>query len=252
MFLAEPRTNVEVEAYLAARFPAVTEPRIWWALRTYAPLIHAPGPHPWTYGQRPSYLAAPSPGYDGEPLERHGCCWPGATCGVRSGDGRRPRPVHDLARAPASAAVAALRGSEELVGHTGPDGKALVDLVTLELAEPEIEAPPRLLGMWDNMLLSHADRSRLIPPDYRATVIRRNGDVLPMVLVDGYVAGMWRPIAGRHRGDGFPPAAQGGRGTVWRSRPPTLRQLLADRDPLVFSRYGHWWKTVEGAETKLL
>ena len=48
--------------------------------------------------------------------------------------------------------------------------------------------------MWDSILLAYADRSRIIPADYRSIIIRRNGDVLPTLLVDGYVAGVWRAL----------------------------------------------------------
>ncbi len=41
-----------------------------------------------------------------------------------------------------------------------------------------------------------ADRIRVIPPDYRKLVTRSNGDVLPTLPVDGYVAGVWRPVEG--------------------------------------------------------
>ncbi|WP_216321890.1 DNA glycosylase AlkZ-like family protein [Deinococcus aestuarii] len=33
----------------------------------------------------------------------------------------------------------------------------------------------------------------MIPPEYRRLVIQQNGDVLPTLLVDGYVVGVWRP-----------------------------------------------------------
>jgi Winged helix DNA-binding domain len=39
-------------------------------------------------------------------------------------------------------------------------------------------------------LLAYADRSRVIPPAYRRLITRQNGDVLPTLLVDGYVAGV--------------------------------------------------------------
>jgi hypothetical protein len=49
--------------------------------------------------------------------------------------------------------------------------------------------------MWDSILLAYSDASRVIAPEYRPLVTRRNGDVLPTLLVDGYVAGVWRPVA---------------------------------------------------------
>lgn len=250
-FLAEPRTNAEVEVYLAERFPQVTEPRIWWALRTYAPLIHAPGSHPWTYGQRPSYLAAPSPPYEGEVDDAM------VELARRYLTAYGPASAADLAqfatltRAPATAAITALQASGELVERTGPDGKPLVDLADGRIADEELAAPPRLLGMWDNVLLAHVDRSRVIPPDYRSTVIRRNGDVLPMLLVDGYVAGVWRPTVDGVEVTAFrrlPKATWDGLA----AEAAALRRLVMDREPLVFSRYGHWWKTIDGAQTQVL
>ncbi|HEU4547327.1 MAG TPA: crosslink repair DNA glycosylase YcaQ family protein, partial [Microlunatus sp.] len=141
--------------------------------------------------------------------------------------------------------------TDELVAHTGPDGKPVYDLAGEVIADEDAPVPPRLLGMWDNALLAHADRGRLIPAEHRATVIRRNGDVLPMLLVDGYVAGVWRPVE------------EGIEATAFRRLPPTvweglaaeaadLKAMLADREPLVFGRYGHWWKTIDGAQVRVL
>ncbi len=47
------------------------------------------------------------------------------------------------------------------------------------------------------MLLAWADRTRVLPEEYRKTVIRKNGDVAQTFLVDGFVAGMWTVEQGR-------------------------------------------------------
>ena len=47
------------------------------------------------------------------------------------------------------------------------------------------------------MLLAFADRTRVLPEQYRKTVIRVNGDVAQTFLVDGFVAGIWRVENGR-------------------------------------------------------
>jgi hypothetical protein len=73
-FTAERRTNPECEALLNARLGAA-QPRAWWALRTFAPVVHAVTGGPWSFGPRPSYLAAPAP--DQEPdcqPPRSACC----------------------------------------------------------------------------------------------------------------------------------------------------------------------------------
>jgi hypothetical protein len=58
------------------------------------------------------------------------------------------------------------------------------------------------MARWDSVLLAYADRSRIISPDYRRLVIRQNRDVLPTLLVNGYIAGVWRPGRGVAPGSG--------------------------------------------------
>jgi len=248
-YLAEPRSNADLEAWYAARYPAMQEPGIWWALRTYAPLIHAPGPSPWSYGPRPAYRAIPLGSYDGsrtdamvELARRYLAAYGPATAADLAG-------FATLHRAPAKEAFEVL--GDELVRHVGPDGKPLFDLVGAAVADEDGVPPPRLLGMWDNALLAHTDRTRLIPAEYRSTVIRRNGDVLPMLLVDGYVAGVWRPVEGGIEATAF----RGLSRTAWEglaAEAAALTGMLAPREPLIFSRYGHWWGSIEGEEVKVL
>jgi Winged helix DNA-binding domain len=49
----------------------------------------------------------------------------------------------------------------------------------------------RFLPKWDNTLLAHADRTRVLPEELRKSVIAKNGDVTQTFLVDGMVAGSW-------------------------------------------------------------
>lgn len=251
-YLAEPRSNAELDVFFAERFPDLPETGIWWALRSYAPLIHAPGPHPWTYGHRPAYLAAPPWAREQEPIEEGVAMVELARRYLAAYGPATPADLAQFAtlrRPPAKQAFADL--AEELVTHTGPDGKPVWDLAAADLATEDLPAPPRLLGMWDNVLLAHTDRSRLIPPEHRATVIRRNGDVLPTLVVDGFVAGVWRPVEGGIEATAFRRLSDedwGGLADEARS----LTTLLADREPLVFSRYAHWWSTIEGEQVRVL
>jgi len=67
----------------------------------------------------------------------------------------------------------------------------LLDLRDAPRPPADMPAPVRFLPKWDNLLLAYARRERVLPAAYRATVIRKNGDVLPTFLVDGFVAGTW-------------------------------------------------------------
>jgi hypothetical protein len=71
-------------------------------------------------------------------------------------------------------------------------GRQLLDLPRAPLPDPDTPAPVRFLPQWDSVLLAHDERSRILDPALRKAVIKRNGDVLPTFLVDGFVAGLWR------------------------------------------------------------
>ena len=55
------------------------------------------------------------------------------------------------------------------------------------------------------MLLAWADRTRVLPEEYRKTIIANNGDVGQTFLADGFVAGTWRVENGRVVAEPFAP-----------------------------------------------
>jgi hypothetical protein len=91
-------------------------------------------------------------------------------------------PIRDLAP-----------GLESLRLRTFHDerGRELLDLPRAPLARADVQAPPRLLPRWEELLLAHKDRTRVLPDEYRKQVIAVNGDVRQAILVDGFVAGYW-------------------------------------------------------------
>jgi hypothetical protein len=73
-----------------------------------------------------------------------------------------------------------------LVTFRDERGIELFDLPEAPRPDPETPAPPRFLPEYDNLLLSHSDRSRFF-----------DGDVIPKgwvgnLLVDGMFIGSWR------------------------------------------------------------
>jgi winged helix DNA-binding protein len=88
--------------------------------------------------------------------------------------------------------------SLELIEVRTEDGRRLLDLADAPRVGADVPAPVRFLGKWDNLLLSHARRERVLPDEYRRVLIRKNGDLLPTFLVDGFVAGHWEaPLRGK-------------------------------------------------------
>jgi hypothetical protein len=247
-YLSEPRTNADVERWLEARLGAPA-PRVWWALRTYAPVVHAPVGSVWAHGPRPAYVAARTvpPTGDPEPSVRR--------LVRRYLEGFGPASAKDIAqftllRAPSvKAALDAL--GDSLERFEGPGGVVLHDVPDGLRPDEDTPAPPRLLGMWDSVLLAYADRDRVIDAEHRPLVIRRNGDVLPTVLVDGRVAGVWRPVDGGievTRLGSIPDDAWSGLA----AEAAALVAFLADRDPNVYRRASHWWTSIPAAEVRVL
>ena len=85
----------------------------------------------------------------------------------------------------------------ELRRFRDEQGRELLDVRRAPLPDPDTPAPIRFLPKWDNVLLAHQDRSRVLPDPYRKRVIKQNGDVAQTFLVDGFVAGTWRVEDGR-------------------------------------------------------
>ena len=107
-------------------------------------------------------------------------------------------------------------GLLELRRFRDEQGRELFDVPGAPLPGPETPAPVRFLPKWDNVLLAFADRTRVLPEQYRKTVIKTNGDVAQTFLVDGIVAGTWRVDAGRVVAEPF------------EALPASVRRELAD------------------------
>jgi hypothetical protein len=248
-YAATPRTNAEAEAWVDERLGEVPKPSVWWALRQVAPLVHAPSGPPWSFGPRPSYVAARDVSRAGDPT---------ASLPVlvrRYLEGFGPASVQDIGqftmlhRPRIRAAIESLGDAVER--HAGAGTSELFDVPGAPLPDEDVVTPPRLLPMWDSTLLAYADRGRVIPEAYRRVVIRSNGDVLPTLLVDGFVAGAWRPVddgieaTAFHRLD-----ADAWAGLDAEAR--ALRAFLAGRERQVYRRYVRWWASLPSAEVRVL
>ena len=247
--LVEPHTQAEIESFLEEQL-GKHEPRAWWALRMYAPLHHAPTGGPWSFERVRSFVAAPENDLPHDEAVKR--------LVLRYLAGFGPASVQDIAQFTMlrmkvlREALATLDDDlVGLVGLDGPEGSALLDVPDGPRPAADTPAPVRLLPRWDSILLAYADRSRIIPPELRPEIIRRNGDVLATVLVDGYVAGVWRPVEAGIEVTALGPVDD----EAWRqldTEAQALVSFLADRDPSVYQRYARWWGSLPGGETRVL
>ncbi|MET8682789.1 winged helix DNA-binding domain-containing protein [Streptomyces sp. NPDC004732] len=73
------------------------------------------------------------------------------------------------------------------------NGVELFDLPDAPRPDPDTPAPPRFLPEYDNLLLSHADRTRVIPDAYKGRTWKVNQPYC-VFLLDGFLAGVWRVV----------------------------------------------------------
>ncbi len=76
-------------------------------------------------------------------------------------------------------------------------GRELFDIPDAPLPDENLPVAPRYVAEFDNVLLSHADRTRIISEDDRKRVFTINGIIRPTFLIDGFVAGIWSIVRER-------------------------------------------------------
>lgn len=74
---------------------------------------------------------------------------------------------------------------------TDEHGKELFDLPDAPLADADGDTPVRFLPAFDNALLGHRDRTRIISEDDRRRIAQQASGGVPTFLVDGFVRGTW-------------------------------------------------------------
>jgi hypothetical protein len=80
-----------------------------------------------------------------------------------------------------------------LVRFADQEGRELFDLPDAPRPDPGADAPPRFLGEFDNVLLGHADRRRIVPEGMTPWMDPSSGSRhVNNLLIDGMLAGSWR------------------------------------------------------------
>ena len=87
--------------------------------------------------------------------------------------------------------------ADELVVVECEDGKKRYDVPGAPYAEGDVPAPVRLLGTYDNVWLSHANRDHIVPIEMRSRWAGTNGGVGNTIFIDGFMAGLWWVRDGR-------------------------------------------------------
>ncbi|MCW5978539.1 MAG: AlkZ family DNA glycosylase [Bryobacteraceae bacterium] len=187
-FAERPRTFAELRVELLKRFPEADERAMGYLVRTHLPLIVVPGGNHWGYAADAKFADASA--WLGRPVEA--AADPGALV-LRYLAAFGPAAAAD---AQAWSGLAKLQPDFErlrprLAVFRDERGRELFDLPDAPLPDENTPAPARLLPGFDNLVLAHKDRTRVISDEQRSRVVTKNLQVLPTFLVDGFVAGTW-------------------------------------------------------------
>jgi hypothetical protein len=193
---AQPRTLSDLGKQLQQRWPERNAEALGAALRFLAPLVQLPPRGIWGKGGQAICTTAeawlnspldPNPSVDEMVLRYLSAFGPATIKDVQAWSGlTRLRSVIDRLR-------------PRLLTFRDEAGRELFDLPNAPRPGPDTHAPVRFLPEWDNILLSHADRTRIIADDDRRRIWSVNGIVPGSVLLDGFVAGAWKIHRARDR-----------------------------------------------------
>jgi hypothetical protein len=184
----EPRKYNDLRALLGERFPEVDRRALGYAVRTQLPLVMVPTDDPWAFPRVADFeLAADRLGHaievEGTPapiIRSYLAAFGPATAAdfVEWSGLKRIKPAFEEMR-------------PTLAVFRDESGRELFDLPDAPRPDAGTPAPPRFLPEFDNLVLAHADRSRLLADEHRPGLVTKNLRVKATFLWDGFVAGTW-------------------------------------------------------------
>jgi hypothetical protein len=185
----QSRTGAELGKLLSARWPGRDARALASAVRNLQPLVHVPPAGTWNSHKHAALTTVER--WLGQPL---------AAAPVPDPLIRRYLAAFGPATLKDVQTWSGLTGLRDAVERLRPQlrtfrdehGHELFDVPDAPLPDPDTPAPPLFLAEFDNALLSHAERSRIITEPDRKRVFTVNGLVRSTILVDGFVRGLWK------------------------------------------------------------
>jgi hypothetical protein len=188
----QPRTTAQLRALLGDRWPGYDASSLAYAVHLLTPVVQVPPRGVWgrkglpTWATTETWLGRPvdpAPSIDQVVLRYLAAFGPAGVMDVQTWSGlTRLREVVDRLR-------------PRLRPFRDEAGRELFDLPDAPRPDPDTPAPVRFLPQYDNVLLSHADRSHL---SAGATNQWPTDDLhWSSLLVDGFVGGVWRLVRDR-------------------------------------------------------
>src|SRR5215213_462471 len=184
---ARPETAAELRRSLGPRWPGRDAAALAYAVRGLLPLVHVPPRGLW--GESGPVALTTAESWLGQSVAR--VCRPDEAI-LRYLAAFGPATVAD---ARVWSGLGGLREVFErlrprLLSFRDERGRELFDVPGAPLPDPGTPAPARFLPEFDNALLSHDDRTRIISDEYRKLLVRDRS--MRGVLLDGFACGTWK------------------------------------------------------------
>jgi Winged helix DNA-binding domain len=185
----KPRTFSELGALLSESWPEHPADALAQAVRALVPLVQVPPRAVWGAAGVSAHTTAES--WLGRPLASSPSLEQLVTRYLAAFG---PATVRDVQ------AWSGLTRLREVVERLRPalrtfrdeQGAELFDLPDAPRPDPATPAPVRLIAEFDNLILSHSDRARVISERNRKRLYTKNGVFPGTVLANGFVVGIWR------------------------------------------------------------
>lgn len=188
-FIGEkPRSFAEISEMLTKLMPDVDVGAMRYSVRTHIPLVQVPISGGWSYSNKPEFTLAEewigrktSPKDDlPELVKRYLAVFgPASVTDAQTWLGMKLKDTFEKLR-------------PELQSYRGEGRVELFDLPGALLPAEDVPAPVRFLPEYDNLLLSHSNRTRVIADEHRSKVYLPGLRVAATILVDGFVRGAWK------------------------------------------------------------
>ena len=190
-------TYKEVRAILEPHAAEGVPPTfLWRRVQGYSYVIHVPPSGIWGYGGHGVYTAAAGKVRGAPPAPEEAFDQIVRTYLAAYGPATK-QDIGQWAGVPRMQPIAESLERLSLRTFVSENRKVLYDLARAPLPDPERPAPARLVPRFDNLVLSHADRSRILGDVAPSRIVTNNGLVHATILVDGFVAGTWQLEQGR-------------------------------------------------------
>ncbi|HEY3435976.1 MAG TPA: winged helix DNA-binding domain-containing protein [Solirubrobacterales bacterium] len=189
-FGGRPATFDALRDHFKAKNPAADERAMAYAIRMHLPLVQVPTEDAWAFPAAADIALADDWLGKAVPLEEA----PAHTLVRRYLAAFGPATPRD---AQVWSGLQSLRAAfeelrPELVTFRDERKRELFDLPEAPRPGEDAPAPVRFLPEFDNLVLAHDDRTRVIADDHRSKVVLKNLQVRATFLVDGFVAGAWK------------------------------------------------------------